>query len=117
MPPPLQDTLSSSTPDQDPTPPSPPLHDPILSPILPNPPPSLYPLGSLTFTHVGPLTMKAMNSISTICSSPNEEIPPFSPRKRYPTLVQMLKKWHYQGQGLGPQEQGIMELIIVKAHP
>ena len=113
----MQDTLSSSNPNQDPILPYPPLHDPILSPILPNPSPSLYTLGSLTFIHAGLVAVEELNSLSTICSSPNAETPPFSPSKPYPTLVQILQKWNYQGQGLGPQEHGTIEPIMVMRYP
>ena len=117
IPPPLQDTLSSSHPDQDPILPSPLINDPILSPIQTSPSPSLYTIGSLTFIHGGPIATETLNSVSNICSSTNEETPPFSPSKKYPTLVQMLKKWNYQGKGLGQQEHDTIELVIVNAHP
>ena len=109
--------MSSHQLNQDPILPSPSLHASILSPIQAIPTSAIYPLGSPTFIHGGLLSAEELSIVSPTCSTPNEALLPFSASKKYPQLTQMLNRWHYQGQGLGPQEQGIMKPIIAQKHP
>ncbi len=114
IPPLLKDIFSSHQPNQDPILPSPPLHASILPPIQAIPPSKIYPLGSLTFIHGGLLSTEELRTVSPHCSTSDKTLPPFFSSKKYPQLVQMLNQWHYQGQGLGPQEQGIRKPIIAQ---